>query len=229
MRTVLLLAACGWPARAYMAPPSVSLGDFLVQRSIQQQLYYSAQLRNEPMVNWLKTFRGHEHLDSVKRSEGNAGFPGTYSATFSQLKTTPYPEYLSALGTEPESTIEVKIVKPAKRLSARERANPYLNAQGPTVEIYNEPVIPANILTQLLVTASALVETWAFHLGESTANDLARVSQSVSQGGSPVSQSARQFSQSVGQSVRQFSGGRSSFEKRADDFASRAWGRSCAE
>lgn len=127
------------------------------------------------MVDWLKRFQGHEHLDSTARSEGNCGFPGTYSATFSQLATTPFDKYLEALGTEPETTIEVKIVKPAKRLSARERANPYLAKQGPQVEIYDQPIIPKNILTQVLNTASALVETWAFHLGEVEKGDLARV------------------------------------------------------
>lgn len=173
LRALCIIAACGF-SRA-LAPPRVSLGDFLVQRAIQQQLYFSADLRNEPMVGWLKHFQGHEHLDSCARGEGTAGFPGTYSASFSQLKTTPYPEYLSAFSTEPETTIEVKIVKPAKRLSARERANPFLAKQGPTFEIYNQPIVPKNILTQVLQTANALVETWDFHLGEAEDGDMARV------------------------------------------------------
>jgi len=160
---------------AYTGPASAKLGDFLIQRAIQQQLYYSAQLRNEPMVNWLKRFEGHDHLDSNSRREGNCGFPETYSAAFDQLRTLPFPKYLSALGTEPDSTIEVKVVKPARRLSARERANPYLNKEGPKVEIYDQAVITKNILTQLCNTADALVETWAFHLGEVKRTDLERV------------------------------------------------------
>ena len=40
----------------YTAPSSDALGDFLIQRAIQQQLYYHAQLGNEPMANWLKSF-----------------------------------------------------------------------------------------------------------------------------------------------------------------------------
>ena len=127
---VVLWAFAAIPSTiGYSAPPSAKLGDFLVQRAIQQQLYYSAQLRNEPMVDWLKRFGGHEHLDSRTRREGNCGFPGTYSAAFDQLRTMPFNEYLTALGTEPNSSIEVKVVKPQKRLSARERANPYLNKQ----------------------------------------------------------------------------------------------------
>lgn len=169
-----LTAVVGF-TQGYSAPPSAKLGDFLIQRAIQQQLYYSAQLRNEPMVDWLKRFRGHEHLDSRTRREGNCGFPGTYSASFDQLRTTPFNEYLTALGSEPNSSIEVKVVKPQKRLSARERANPYLNKQGPSFEIYDQPIITKNILTQLLNTASACVETWAFHFGEAEKNDLERV------------------------------------------------------
>ena len=161
-------------SRAYNAPPAAKLGDFLIQRAIQQQLYYSAQLRNEPMVDWLKRFKGHEHLDSKMRGEGNCGVPGTYSATFNQLRTTPFPKYLSALGIEPDSSIEVKVIKPQRRLSARERANPYISNE-PIVEIYDQPIIMKNILTQLLNTADALVETWSFHFGEAEKMDLERV------------------------------------------------------
>jgi len=122
----------------------------------------------------LKRFKGHEHLDSKMRGEGNCGVPGTYSATFNQLRTTPFPKYLSALGIEPDSSIEVKVIKPQRRLSARERANPYISNE-PIVEIYDQPIIMKNILTQLLNTADALVETWSFHFGEAEKMDLERV------------------------------------------------------
>ena len=159
----------------YTAPPSAALGDFLVQRAIQQQLYYHAQLGNEPMLHWLKKFRSHEHLDSSQRGEGRNGFPGTYSAAFDQLRTLPFTAYLEALGTEPDSTIEVNFVKPQRRLSARERANPYLNNQQPVIEVYDQPIVVSHILAQLLNTADALVETWAFHFQEAEKNDLARL------------------------------------------------------
>jgi len=181
MLRTLLLTYIFSQGSAYTAPSSSALGDFLIQRAIQQQLYYSAQLQNEPMVDWLKRFKGHEHLDSRLRREGSCGFPGTYSATFDQLKTTPFNEYLTALGTEPDSSIEVKYVKPARYLSARERANPYLNKQGPTIEIYDQPIITSKILTQVLNTASALVETWEFHLGEVERKDLERVANDVAE------------------------------------------------
>lgn len=175
MRILLILTYAVSQTSSYSAPPSSSLGDFLIQRAVQQQLYYSAQLRNEPMVDWLKRFKGHEHLDSRTRREGHCGYPGTYSASFDQLRTTPFTEYLTALGTEPDSSIEVKFIKPMKRLSARERANPYLNKQVPVVEIYDQPIITSKILTQVLNTASALVETWDFHLDEAHKKDLERV------------------------------------------------------
>lgn len=159
----------------YRAPSSAALGDFLVQRAIQQQLFYNAQLGNEPMVHWLKSFRSHEHLDSSQRSEGRCGFPGTYSAAFDQLNTLPFTAYLEAMGTEPDSSIEVNFVKPQRRLSARERANPFLNNQQPVIEVYDQPIIMSKILTLFLNTADALVETWAFHFNEAESNDLLRV------------------------------------------------------
>ena len=159
----------------YGGPSGAALGDFLVQRAIQQQLYYHAQLGNEPMVHWLKSFHSHQHLDSFQRSEGRCGFPGTYSAAFDQLHTVPFTAYLEAMGTEPDSSIEVNFVKPQRMLSARERANPYLNNQPPVIEVYHQPIVMSKILTQLLNTADALVETWAFHFNEAEKNDLIRL------------------------------------------------------
>jgi len=127
------------------------------------------------MVDWLKRFQQHQHLDSPRRREGHCGFPGTYSATFDQLKTLPFSAYLTALGTEPDSSIEVSFVKPQRRLSARERANPFLNNQKPVIEVYDQPIITSAILTQLLNTADALVEKWAFHFSEAEKNDLYRI------------------------------------------------------
>mmetsp|Transcript_35548 Transcript_35548/g.82544 ORF Transcript_35548/g.82544 Transcript_35548/m.82544 type:complete len:413 (-) Transcript_35548:88-1326(-) len=132
-------------------------------------------MRNEPMVSWLKKFQGHEHLDSRLRGEGRIGPLGSYELSFDRLAVTPFPEYLKALGTEPDSVIEVSYVKPARRLSARERANPYLNKQAQVVETYEQAIVTKNILTQLLNTASAQVETWAFHFTEVQKNDLERV------------------------------------------------------
>eukprot|EP00629_Pelagomonadales_sp_RCC1024_P004287 CAMPEP_0119291854 /NCGR_PEP_ID=MMETSP1329-20130426/43134_1 /TAXON_ID=114041 /ORGANISM="Genus nov. species nov., Strain RCC1024" /LENGTH=83 /DNA_ID=CAMNT_0007292683 /DNA_START=74 /DNA_END=321 /DNA_ORIENTATION=+ len=83
MHQMMLLCAVATHA---LAPPKVALGDFVMQRAIQQQLYYSADLRNEPVLGWLAKFQGHEHLESKSRQKGAAGFPGTYSAEFGQLR-----------------------------------------------------------------------------------------------------------------------------------------------
>mmetsp|Transcript_22597 Transcript_22597/g.70846 ORF Transcript_22597/g.70846 Transcript_22597/m.70846 type:complete len:440 (-) Transcript_22597:48-1367(-) len=166
------LCACVAAARALAPPRRVSLGDYVIQRGVQQQLYYSADLRNEIQVNWLKSFRGHEHLDSRARRSGQAGFPGTYNMAFSLL-TTPYAEYLSAMGEAPDEIIEVELATPRKRLSARERANPFLAKQA--AEIYEEVMKPPAFLSKLLKTTDVLVQTWAFHLEQVEGSDLERV------------------------------------------------------
>ena len=73
----LCLATAAWA----LAPPKINLGDYLVQRAVQQQLNYMADLKNEPLGNWLKAFQDHAHLDSNSPRR----FPGTYSAAFGQL------------------------------------------------------------------------------------------------------------------------------------------------
>ena len=40
----LCLATAAWA----LAPPKINLGDYLVQRAVQQQLNYMADLKNEP-------------------------------------------------------------------------------------------------------------------------------------------------------------------------------------
>ena len=40
----LCLANAAWA----LAPPKINLGDYLVQRAVQQQLNYMADLKNEP-------------------------------------------------------------------------------------------------------------------------------------------------------------------------------------
>ena len=106
-----------------LAPPTVRLGDFVVQRAIQQQLYFIAELKNEPVQTWLAKFQGHEHLESVGRKPGAPGNPGSYSAEFGQLRTTPYTAYLSALGDAPDDVVKVEFQAPRRKLSARELQN----------------------------------------------------------------------------------------------------------
>ena len=152
--------------------PRVKLGDFVVQRAVQQQLYYCADVRNEIQLRWLSRFQGHEHLDSNGRKRGAAGFPNSYSSAFSML-TTPYLEYLSALGSAPDEVIEFQVTVPRRRQSARERANPFLATPEP--EYSSETISPKVLLSRLLSTADVMVDTWTFHFSQLELDDNARV------------------------------------------------------
>ena len=160
--------------------PAVSLGDFVVQRAIQQQLYFIAELqKNAHLGTWLAQFEGHDHLESTGRKPGAPGLPGTYSAAFGQLRKTPYTAYLSTLGNAPVDVIQVEISRPQRRLSARELQNPFLAKQmaeaASTKEYADVPIVPKVLITRLLTTANVIADTWAFHLGELEASDTARV------------------------------------------------------
>ena len=171
------MALCG--VSMALAPPTVRLGDFVVQRAIQQQLYFIAELKNAPVGTWLAQFEGHEHLESIGRKPGAPGNPGSYSAEFGQLRTTPYTAYLSALGDAPVDVVKVEYSQPRRKLSARELQNPFLVKEeaerAATKEFREVPIVPQRILSQLLTTADVIADTWAFHLGELEAGDDARV------------------------------------------------------
>ena len=175
-----------------LAPPPVHLGDFVLQRAIQTQLHYSAGLRNEPQVGWMAKFEGHEHLDSVGRHVGASGFPGTYTAAFGQLRTTPYTAYLAALGEEPDGIVEVELAPPPQRLSSREQANPFLRNRVQKSMFYDEPIHTRAILARVLDTAEALVKTWSFHLDLLEKGDAQRVaSDHAAVGALPTPQMSR--------------------------------------
>ena len=169
-------ALCG--VSMTLAPPTVRLGDFVIQRAIQQQLYFIAELKNAPVGTWLAQFEGHEHLESIGRKPGAPGNPGSYSAEFGQLRT-PYTAYLSALGDAPVEYTQVECSQPRRKLSARELQNPFLvkeEAERAAVKEYRDvPIVPQQILSHLLTTADVIADTWAFHLGELGADDAARV------------------------------------------------------
>merc|ERR1719272_2700432 len=173
----MMFALCAAPLA--LAPPTVRLGDFVVQRAIQQQLYFIAELKNEPVQTWLAKFQGHEHLESVGRKPGAPGNPGSYSAEFGQLRTTPYTAYLSAMGDAPDDVVKVEFQAPRRKLSARELQNPFLvaeeNEKNAQKEWREVGIYPVRILTQLLTTADVIADTWAFHLGELEVGDAARV------------------------------------------------------
>tara|TARA_B110001452_G_scaffold247666_1_gene233863 strand:- start:381 stop:1664 length:1284 start_codon:yes stop_codon:yes gene_type:complete len=169
MMTALIFGTLGFYGPS---APTIKLGDFIVQRAVQQQLYFSADVRNEIELRWLARFQGHDHLDSNGRKRGAAGFPGTYSSAFSKL-TTPYADYLSALGSAPDEVIEFQVMVPRRRQSARERANPYLAEPEP--EFSSETIRPKVLLGRLLGVADVMVDTWSFHFGQLEKDDNARV------------------------------------------------------
>ena len=169
----LCLVTAAWA----LAPPKINLGDYLVQRAVQQQLNYMADLKNEPLGNWLKGFQDHAHLDSNSPRR----FPGTYSAAFGQLNK-PYTEYLVDLGTAPQEVVQIEVA-PRRRLSARELANPFLAKQA--MEIYEEVIDPQQVLLRLVTTADVMVDTWAFQFSELEKSDQERVALERQIGGLP--------------------------------------------
>ena len=169
----LCLATAAWA----LAPPKINLGDYLVQRAVQQQLNYMADLKNEPLGNWLKAFQDHAHLDSNSPRR----FPGTYDAAFGQLNK-PYAEYLVDMGTAEKEVVEIAVA-PRRRLSARELANPFLAKQA--MEIYEEVIDPQQVLLRLVTTADVMVDTWAFQFSELEKSDQERVALERQIGGLP--------------------------------------------
>ena len=163
------------------APPTaVSLGDFVVQRAIQQQLYFIAELqKNAHLGSWLAQFEGHDHLESTGRKPGAPGRPGTYNVAFGLLRKTPYTEYLSTLGDAPVEIIQVECSRPRRALSPRELQNPFLVKQAAEAaankEFMDVPIVPREVMSRLLITAEPMADTWAFHLGELAEGDVARV------------------------------------------------------
>jgi hypothetical protein len=169
----LCLVTTAWA----LAPPKINLGDYLVQRAVQQQLNYMADLKNEPLGNWLKAFQDHAHLDSNSPRR----FPGTYSAAFGQLNK-PYTDYLVDMGTAEKEIVEIAVA-PRRRLSARELANPFLAKQA--MEIYEEVIDPQQVLLRLVTTADVMVDTWAFQFEELEKADQERVALERQIGGLP--------------------------------------------
>uniref|UniRef100_A0A7S4E7W6 Uncharacterized protein n=1 Tax=Pelagomonas calceolata TaxID=35677 RepID=A0A7S4E7W6_9STRA len=169
----LCLATAAWA----LAPPKINLGDYLVQRAVQQQLNYMADLKNEPLGNWLKAFQDHAHLDSNSPRR----FPGTYSAAFGQLNK-PFQEYLVDMGTAEKEVVEIAVA-PRRRLSARELANPFLAKQA--MEVYDEVIDPKQVLKRLVTTADVMVDTWAFQFSELEKADQERVALERQIGGLP--------------------------------------------
>ena len=136
MRRYLCLAAAAWA----LAPPKINLGDYLVQRAVQQQFNYMADLKNEPCGAGVLEKRHRRDVFTPRRLAGSrpsrttptsiatrrGASPARTSAAFGQLNK-PYAEYLVDLGTAPQKEVVQIEVAPRRRLSARESSRTRLS------------------------------------------------------------------------------------------------------
>ena len=143
-----------------------NIGRLLLQRAVQTQLYYLADLRDEPTYKWLRSFLDHDHLDD--RGEFNeldgihveGGWRG----------------YLPKLEDAPPLTITVQLAPP--KLSAQQRRNPYLAAQAAansSGRSYEETIDPRKISGTIQAVARSLGREWADDLAELAKKDRIRV------------------------------------------------------
>ena len=101
--------------------------DFLLQRALQTQLYYLADMRDEPTAVWLAKFLGHEHLDGSGRFAALNGM------------RVPWREYHAQLRVTPAFSLTVELAPArASALSAQARRNPFLAAASEPVRTYEE-------------------------------------------------------------------------------------------
>lgn len=141
---------------------SHGIGGLLLQRAIQTQLHYLADLRDEPTYVWLRGFLGHDHLDDK----------GRYNKLDGLRCSTGWQGYLVQLEQAPPFTIVVELAPP--RLSAQQMRNPYL-AKQVTGRSYEETIQPSKISMTLQTVARSLEREWAPFLSELADADRTRV------------------------------------------------------
>uniref|UniRef100_A0A7S1ZW69 Uncharacterized protein n=2 Tax=Ditylum brightwellii TaxID=49249 RepID=A0A7S1ZW69_9STRA len=148
------------PNNQHKSTPSHNIGNLLLQRTIQTQLYYLADLRDEPTYAWLRSFLDQNHLDDRGR--------------FNELDGIHYSwhDYLHQLQNAPPFTITVQLAPP--RLSAQQKRNPYL-AQQVSGKSYEETINPAQIYQTIKAVARSLEKEWADDLASLAASDRERV------------------------------------------------------
>ncbi|KAL9189234.1 hypothetical protein ACHAXT_011724 [Thalassiosira profunda] len=152
-------------AAANASPRSThDIGRLLLQRAIQTQLYYLADLRDEPTYKWLRGFLGHDHLDDRGRFNELDGLC---------VEGAGWRGYLPRLEEAPPLTITVQLAPP--RLSAQQRRNPYLAAQASEGRSYEETIDPRTISQTLRAVARSLGQEWAEDLKELAAKDRTRL------------------------------------------------------
>jgi hypothetical protein len=139
------------------------ISNLLMQRAIQTQLYYLADLRDEPTYMWLREFLNHSHLDDKGRFNELDGLRchGGWAS------------YLEQLENAPSFSITVQLAPP--RLSAQQQRNPYLAAQAAAGRSYEETVSPYKISQTLRTVARSLQTEWVAVLSKMAEEDRRRV------------------------------------------------------
>ena len=138
------------------------IGDLLMQRAIQTQLYYLADLRDEPTYMWLRDFMGHNHLDDR----------GQFNELDGLRCSGGWQTYLTHLEEAPHFSIVVELAPP--KLNAQQRRNPYLAAQS-SGKTYEETIMPSQISQTLRTVARSLEREWVPILYEMIKADRERV------------------------------------------------------
>ena len=179
MRRLLLLLPITCPittTSALVVHRSFDIGEMLLQRTIQTMVHHYAQLRNEPVSNWLSEFRGHEHLDRGNKWHSCMGMRCSCEEYLSDLvghdDVTLQVDYGIGIGftmhpvnekedleTAPleDSPLPKELCTWADSAAAR-RKNPYLEQQGQ--RSYEETIRPRNIARQLMALTGHLKREW---------------------------------------------------------------------
>ena len=124
-----------------------AISSLLMQRAIQTQLYYLADLRDEPTYMWMREFLNHGHLDDKGRFNELDGLRCDGGWQY----------YLEQLESAPSFSITVQLAPP--RLSAQQKRNPYLAAQA-VGRSYEETIMPSKISQTLRTVARSLETEW---------------------------------------------------------------------
>ena len=140
-----------------------SISNLLMQRAIQTQLYYLADLRDEPTYMWLREFLDQGHLDDKGRFNELDGLRCQGGWT----------SYLKQLENAPSFSITVQLAPP--RLSAQQQRNPYLAAQAAVGRSYEETVLPTKISQTLRTVARSLETEWVTVLSQMAEEDRKRL------------------------------------------------------
>ncbi len=139
-----------------------AISSLLMQRAIQTQLYYLADLRDEPTYTWMREFLNHNHLDDRGRFNELDGLRCDGGWQY----------YLGQLESAPSFSITVQLAPP--RLSAQQKRNPYLAAQA-VGRTYEETIMPSKISQTLRTVARSLETEWVPVLLEIAKEDRKRV------------------------------------------------------